>query len=315
MWLLKRLGTSALLVFMIATLVFLGLRMVPGDPATVLLSQGGSSVDPEAAAQLRSQLGLDQPIWKQYFDNVVKLLHGDLGVSMQDGASVSEEIARRLPRTLELVALAAIISFVIGGPMGLYAATRSGGWLDRIGSALAALSVSVPNFVIGSMLVLVFASILRLVPTGGYVSPSEDIWRHFALALMPAFTMAVALFALVFRMMRTTCLEVMQLDYVRTARAKGLSPRRVLFVHVLRTALMPVLAAFALNLGILVGSAVLVEYVFNYPGLSSLLITAVNARDYPMVQGCVLVISFIFVVLNLFVDITYGWLDPRMRQT
>ena len=314
MWYLKRLGSSVLLIFLIVTVVFLGLRLIPGDPATVILSQGGAAVSPEAAAQLRSQLGLDQPVLVQYVQNFTRLLRGDLGYSLQDHASVSEQIALRLPRTLELVGLAAVISFVIGGPMGLYAATRVGGALDQIGSALAALSVSVPNFVIGSLLVLVFASMLRWLPTGGYVSISQDPLQHFGLALMPAITMAAGLFALVFRMMRTTCLEVMQRDYVRTARAKGLSPRRVLFAHVLRTALMPVLAAFALNLGILVGSAVLVEYVFNYPGLSSLMIDAVNSRDYPMVQGCVLVISIIFVGLNLLVDIAYGWLDPRMRR-
>ncbi|WP_425052818.1 ABC transporter permease [Psychromarinibacter sp. S121] len=314
MWLLKRFGSSVLLVFLIVTLVFLGLRLVPGDPATVLLSQGGVAVTPEAAAGLRRQLGLDQPILTQYVQSITAMLQGDLGVSMQDGASVAEQIARRLPRTLELVAMAAVMALVMGGPFGLYAATRAGGWLDRIGLWLSALSESVPNFVIGSLLVLVFASILRWVPTGGFVPITENIGRHFALAAMPAFTMSVTLFALVFRMTRTTCLEVMQRDYVRTARAKGLTPRRVLYAHVLRTALMPVMAAFALNLGILVGSAVLVEYVFNYPGLSSLMIDAVNARDYPMVQGCVLVISVIFVGLNLLVDIAYGWLDPRMRN-
>lgn len=314
MWVLKRLGSSVLLVFLIVTLVFLGLRLVPGDPAVALLSQSGAAVDPNAVAQLRAQLGLDQPILFQYFDNIAALAQGNLGVSMRDGASVAKEIALRLPRTLELVALAAVISFVIAAPMGLYASTRAGGWLDKVGLTVAAVSVSVPNFVIGSMMVLIFATTLRWLPTGGYVRFADDPMRHFGLALMPAITMAIGLFALVFRMMRTTCLEVMQRDYVRTAVAKGLSPRKVLFHHVLRTALMPVLAAFALNLGILIGSAVLVEYVFNYPGLSTLMIDAVNSRDYPMVQGCVLVISVIFVGLNLLVDLCYGWLDPRIRQ-
>jgi peptide/nickel transport system permease protein len=314
MWVLRRLGGSIVLIFLVVSLVFLGLRLVPGDPAAALLSQGGGSVSAESVAKLRTQLGLDLPIWRQYLDNLAAVLRGDLGVSMQDGASVAREITVRLPRTLELVLLAAVISFAVGAPMGLYAATRAGGPLDRTGLALAAFSVSVPNFVVGSLMVLVFASMLRWLPTGGYVPISQDIARHFGLALMPAVTMAIGLFALVFRMMRSTCLEVMQRDYVRTARAKGLTPRRVLFAHVLRTAVMPVMAAFALNLGILVGSAVLVEYVFNYPGLSSLMIGAVNARDYPMVQGCVLVISVIFVGLNLIVDLAYGWLDPRMRR-
>jgi len=314
-WVLRRIGVSILLVWVAASIVFLAIRFVPGDPAELLLAQGGAAPDPSAVAELHEQLGLDRPLTVQYADNIRRLLVGDLGRSLQDNSSVTEQILLRLPRTLELIGTATLIALFAGIPAGLRAALRSGGAFDRIASALAAAALAVPVFVIGTLLVLVFAQQLRWIPAGGYARITEAPLRHVTLLAMPALTIALGLFATVFRMTRVAVLETLRRDYVRTARAKGVRPARILLRHVLRNALMPVVTVVALNIGTLLGGTVLVEYVFNYPGLSGLLVDAVNARDYPQVQGIVLVISILFVTLNLAVDLLYGMLDPRVRQT
>jgi peptide/nickel transport system permease protein len=312
-WLVRRIGVAALLVWAVASIVFLAIRLVPGDPAELLLSQGGVAPDPATIAELHEQLGLDRPVFTQYFDNFANLLSGDLGRSLQDGSPVAREIGRRLPRTLELIGVAALLAVLIGIPGGLFAAIGRHGLLDRIANRLSAIALAVPVFVVGTLLVLLFAQTLRWVPAGGYVPLADDPLGHIALLLMPAITIALGLSATVFRMTRAAVLDVSQRDFVRTARAKGLGRTRILLHHVLRNALMPVLTVLALHLGTLLGGTVLVEYVFNYPGLSGLLVDAVNARDYPIVEGVVLVISVLFVALNLAVDLLYAVLDPRVR--
>ncbi len=312
-WLVRRIGVAALLVWAVASIVFLAIRLVPGDPAELLLSQGGVAPDPATIAELHEQLGLDRPVFTQYFDNFANLLSGDLGRSLQDGSPVAREIGRRLPRTLELIGVAALLAVLIGIPGGLFAAIGRHGLLDRIANRLSAIALAVPVFVVGTLLVLLFAQTLRWVPAGGYVPLADDPLGHIALLLMPAITIALGLSATVFRMTRAAVLDVAQRDFVRTARAKGLGRTRILLHHVLRNALMPVLTVLALHLGTLLGGTVLVEYVFNYPGLSGLLVDAVNARDYPIVEGVVLVISVLFVALNLAVDLLYAVLDPRVR--
>ncbi len=311
---LKRLGIAVLLVWVVASIVFLAIRLVPGDPAELLLSQGGVAPDVEAVAQLRDRLGLDRPLAVQYLADFGRLLGGDLGNSLQDGSPVGGEIAKRLPRTLELIGAAALIAMLLGIPGGLVAAVRRNGAIDRAGQLLSALCLAVPVFVVGTFLVLIFAQTLHWVPAGGYVPLVMDPVRHVMLLAMPALTVALGLWASVFRMTRASVLEVSQRDFVRTARAKGLPEWRVLLFHILRNALMPVATVLALNLGTLLGGTVLVEYVFNYPGLSGLLVEAVNARDYPEVQGVVLVISVLFVTLNLAMDLLYAALDPRVRH-
>jgi peptide/nickel transport system permease protein len=313
-WVLKRIGVSLLLVWVVASIVFLVIRMVPGDPAELLLSQGGAAPDAGAVAELHQQLGLDKPLPEQYADRFRRLAHGDFGNSLQDGSPVAAEIFRRLPRTLELIAAAAVLALALGLPSGLIAAERRGGWTDRVLSWLAAAGLAVPVFVVGTLLVLLFAQTLRWVPAGGYVPPWQNPGRHFMLLAMPSVTIAIGLFATVFRMTRASVLDVSMRDYVRTARAKGVGRARIILHHVLRNALIPVVTVLALNLGTLLGGTVLVEYVFNYPGLSGLLVDAVNARDYPIVEGIVLVISILFVALNLLVDLLYAVLDPRVRQ-
>jgi peptide/nickel transport system permease protein len=313
-WLVRRIGISIVLVWVVASVVFLAIHLVPGDPAELLLSQGGAAPDPATVADLRDQLGLNRPLYVQYADNMVRLLHGDLGKSMQDDSPVADEIGRRLPRTLELIAAAALFSIVIGIPTGTTAAMRRGGLFDRVASGMAGLALAIPVFVIGTLMVMVFAQLLRWVPAGGYVPLARDPLQHLELLSMPALAIGIGLAAAVFRMTRAAVLDVMLRDYVRTARAKGVVHRRILVHHVVRTALMPVVTVLALQLGTLLGGTVLVEYVFNWPGLSGLLVSAVNARDYPEVVGIVLVISMLFVALNLVVDVLYGVLDPRVRR-
>ena len=313
-FILKRVGAAILMVWVVASIVFLAIRLVPGDPAELLLSQGGVAPDPAAVAELHERLGLDRSLPAQYLLDLGRLATGDLGTSLQDESSVADEIAHRLPRTLELIAAAALFAVLVGIPGGLLAAMRPGGVLDRLGRLLSALGLAVPVFVVGTLLVLVFAQTLRLVPAGGYVPLAQDPLKHFTLLAMPALAIGFGLASSVFRMTRAAVLDVSQRDFVRTARAKGVAPNRILIRHVLRNALMPVITVLALNLGTLLGGTVLVEYVFNYPGLSGLLVDAVNARDYPEVQGVVLVISVLFVGLNLAVDLLYAVIDPRVRH-
>lgn len=313
-WAIRRIGVSLILIWIVASIVFLAIRLVPGDPAELLLSQGGAAPDPSAVAALHDQLGLDLPVSQQYVTAFRNLLRGDFGHSLQDDSPVAKEIWRRLPRTLELIAAAAVIALGLGLPTGLAAALRRGGAFDRVATGFAAAGLAVPVFVLGTIMVLVFAQGLHWVSAGGYVPLAQDPGRHFALLAMPAVTIALGLFATVFRMTRAAVLDVSTRDYVRTARAKGVRPARIVTHHVLRNALIPVVTVLALQLGTLLGGTVLVEYVFNYPGLSGMLVDAVNARDYPEVQGIVLVISILFVTLNLLVDLLYGVLDPRVRR-
>jgi len=313
-WMARRSGVALLLIWVVASVVFLAIHLVPGDPAELLLSQGGAAPDPAAVDQLREQLGLDRPLLAQYLGSVGQFLHGDLGESLQDGSPVAAEIVRRLPRTLELIGAAAVLALAAGLPLGLLAALRRGGLADRLLSLMSALGLALPIFVLGTLMVLLFAQTLRWVPAGGYVPLAQAPGRHFALLAMPAAAISAGLFATVFRMTRAAVLDVSWRDYVRTARAKGLRQRHVLTRHVLRNALMPVVTVVALHLGSLLGGTVLVEYVFNWPGLSGMLVDAVNARDYPEVQGIVLVISVLFVTLNLAIDLLYAALDPQVRR-
>ncbi|MDE2516781.1 MAG: ABC transporter permease [Rhodospirillales bacterium] len=312
-WVLRRIGASLLLVWVVVTVVFMAIHLVPGDPAELLLSQGGSAPDPAAVAALRGQLGLDRPLLAQYGSDLVGLLHGDLGLSLQDQSPVAADIAQRLPRTIELLCAASILALGFGVPLGTLAGIAPGGMLDRAGAAVSALLLSVPVFVVGTLLVLVFAEQLGWADAGGFVPIDRSLAGHFAHLAMPALTIALGLGAMLYRITRAAVLDVALRDYVRTARAKGVAPRRILWRHVLRNALSPVVTVFGLQFGALIGGTVLVEYVFNYPGLSGLLVDAVNARDYPLVQGIVLVISVLFVAINLTLDLLYAALDPRVR--
>jgi peptide/nickel transport system permease protein len=289
--------------------------MVPGDPAEVLLSTGGTSPDPYAVAELRERLGLDRPIMVQYADFLARLSRFDLGTSLVDDYPVAEEIALRLPRTLELILAGTLIAVAIALPAATYAAVNAGGAFDRAASATAAVLQALPVFVLGTLLILVLAQWLRWMPAGGYTPFAQDPGRHLLLLLLPAVAVAKGLAATVFRMARAAVLEQLSRDHVRTARAKGLTSGRVVRRHVVRNAMIPVTTVLGLQMGTLLGGTVLVEFVFNWPGLSTPLLRAVETRDYPMVVGIVLTVSTLFLLINLIMDLLYAVLDPRITRS
>lgn len=311
-WLAHRIAVSLVLVWVVATIVFLALHMVPGDPAELLLSTGGISPDPASVAELRQKLGLERPLLVQYGAFLAGLLRGDLGTSLVDDYPVLHEIALRLPRTLELIFAGTLLAIIIGVPAGIYAAMHRGGTFDRCASGVTALLLAVPVFVVGTLLVLLFAQTLRIMPAGGFAPFAQDPLLHLKLLALPAIAIGKGLAAVLFRMTRAAMLDALANDYVRTARAKGLAQGRILVVHVLRNALNPVITVLGLHMGTLLGGTVLVEYVFNWPGLSTPLLRAVEARDYPMVVGIVLTISVLFLLINLIVEMLQAALDPRI---
>jgi peptide/nickel transport system permease protein len=313
-YVIRRLLVAVVLVYVVVTLLFAFLHVLPGDPAQLLLSAGGNAnPSPQQIAALDHKLGVDRPILEQYGSYLGGLVRGDLGHSFQSGNAVAADVAQRLPRTLELVVLATLIAIVLGVPLGTLAAMRRGSPLDVAIGAFSATGIAVPVFVVGTLLVLVFAQLLALTPAGGYTSFTTDPVEHLSEVLLPAISIALGLLAIVARMTRSAMLDVLGQDYMRTARAKGAGRLTVIVRHGLRNAIGPVVTVTGLQMGSLLGGTVLVEYVFNWPGLSSLLVQSVEQRDYPEVQAIVLVISTLFILLNLAVDLARAALDPRVR--
>lgn len=310
----KQVAMGLGLVVLVLTLIFSALQLVPGDPAVLLLSTGdGGAPSPEAVERLREQLGLNQPLLVQYLGFLGGVLTGDLGESFRTAQPVLEAIMSRLPRTLQLVALATLFSLLTGVTLGAVAARR-GGWVDTLVTALSSVGVALPVFVFGAVLILFFSIQLGWFPAGGWVDPANDPLGALRSLTLPAVALAAGFGAQIARMTRSAVLEVQGQDWVRTARAIGLAPFTVFRRHVLRNSLTPVVTVVGVGFGTLLGSTVLVERVFNFPGLSSLLVDGVNTRDYPVVQGVVIVIALMFIAINIVVDIIYGILDPRVRQ-
>jgi len=314
MYVLKRTLAAILLSLAVASIVFAALYLVPGDPAEVLLSSGGIAPPREAVEALRIELGLDRPVLFQYFEFLTDLLRADLGRSFSNGSPVLDTILVRLPRTLELIFAATVISLAVGIPAGVVSAVRQGEAIDRVLSFLASVAMSLPIFVVGTGMIYLFSQRLNLVPAGGYIPFDQDPGRHLLMLLMPSIAISVGFSAIVFRMTRATVATVLTRDWVRTARSKGISERRVMAWHVVRNALGPIATVVGLEMGSLLGGSVLIEYVFNWPGLSGYLVTAIENRDYPQVRGTVLVVAVLFIFLNLLVDLFYMVLDPRVRN-
>jgi len=286
----------------VATAVFVMARLLPGDPARVI---AGVLASQDQVDHLRHQLGLDQPLPVQYVDYLGSLARLDLGTSAHFGGPVSGEIASRLPYTAELALTALAIAVVLGVLGGVAAALRRNTLIDLAVSAVSVLGISMPTYWLGLMLIVVFAIQLRLLPAAGADSPGSVV--------LPAFTLGLLSVGLIARMTRSSLLEVLAQDYVRTARAKGVSPAQVVFAHALRNALVPIVTAVGLQLGALMGGAVLTESVFGWPGVGRLLLDSIFSRDYPMVQGLVLLFAFTYIVINLLVDLLYVVVDPRVR--
>ena len=312
-FILRRVGMGALLVFLVLTLIFSAIRLIPGDPVELLLSSGNTSADPATVARMREQLGLNGSLPMQYWNFLTGILTGDLGQSIRTGDAVADSIAQRLPRTLELVIFATVISMAVGIPLGAWAASK-GGFVDSAATVLTSLGVALPVYVLGTLLILVFSLTLGWFPAGGFTTWQQNPGRHFQLLILPAIALSLGFTAIIARMTRSAVLETMGQDWVRTATAFGHAPLKVFRRHVLRNSMTPVTTVIGLGFGTLLGSTVLAERVFNYPGLSSLLVESVSNRDYAVVQGIVIIIALLFILINIVVDVIYGLLDPRVRH-
>lgn len=312
-FLAKRILTAIVQIFVVTTIVFFSLKMMPGDPVLMMLSRDGSAVNQEAYDALEKELGLDQPVMTQYADWVGGLVQGDLGTSYSENRPVAEAIGDRLPRTLELAGVALLLSCLIGIPLGIIAALRRGGFVDLGLTLFSSLGNSMPVYVFGYILVLVFALGLKLLPSSGYVPIARGWGNHIQRLVLPAVALAFGVSASILRMTRSSMLESLGSESVRPLRAKGLPKRTVYLKHVMRNMLIPVVTIIGLQLGTLIAGTVLCEAVFNWPGIATLLVDAINNRDYPLIQGCMLILSGIFILTNMVVDLLYGFLDPRAR--
>jgi len=297
-----RLGAALVTALGVCTLTFLLLHLVPGDPVEALLGEGVPAAD---RVQLRAALGLDRPLHMQYLHYLAGLARLDLGVSFHYGRPVTALLAERLPATVQLALAALSLALLVALPLGVLAARQSGRALDLGATTFALLGMAVPNFWLGPLLILVFSLWLGWTPVSGN--------EQLASLILPALTLGTGLAALLARMIRASLLETLHEDYVRTAHAKGLSAAAVLWHHALRNAWLPVLTLLGLQLGGVLGGAAIVETVFSWPGLGSLLVESIKARDYPVVQGCVLLIALIYVAVNALTDLLYLWADPRIR--
>lgn len=306
----RRLLTLVVQVLLVATIVFLMIRLVPGDPARAIL---GETATDQQVAVVRHRLGLDRPVAVQYGDWLSRAVRGDLGKSIISGRSVAGDIEQRITNSLELIIISVALSLLIAIPLGTIAALRANQFADYLLSSLAMLGLSLPGFVVGTVLVLFFGLILRVLPQSQFVTWSQDPIAHIKLLILPCATLALGNTAVILRMMRSSMLEVLRQDYVRTARAKGLHESLIVRRHIIRNALNPVISIVGLECATLLGGMVIVEQIFNWPGLSSLLLSGVTSRDYPVVQGVVLVIAVLTILINVAVDILYGVLDPRIR--
>jgi peptide/nickel transport system permease protein len=287
----------------VCTLVFALIHLIPGDPVQVMLGEGARTAD---VADLRARLGLDRPLLAQYLDFLVGLGRGTMGLSIRYREPVARLILERYPATLCLAAASLILAALIAFPAGIVAAMRRGSAWDTVSSFLALLGLSMPNFWIGPLLILAFSVRLNWLPVSGMEGPSSIV--------LPALTLGAALAAILARMIRSCLLEEIGLPYASAAKAKGLADWRVVLLHALKNALIPVLTVLGLQLGVLLTGAIITETVFGWPGLGRLTIQAIETRDYPLVQGCVLMIAMTYVAVNLLTDIAYTLLDPRIRR-
>ena len=306
----NRLLASIPVLLTVAVFVFLLLRLTPGDPAAAI---GGDSATAEQIADIRSKLGLDQPIVQQFVTWAGRTATGDLGESFFFKKTVSELIAQRIEPTLSLSVVTVILAVLIAVPLGVLAAHHHGSVLDRCLMGFSVMGFSVPVFVIGYFLIYVFAVKLNLLPVQGYRRIGENVWDWACHLILPSLTLAVIYVALIARMTRASVIEVLREDYIRTARAKGLTNGAVLVRHALRNAAVPIVTVIGIGIALLIGGVVVTESVYNIPGLGRLTVDAVLARDYPVIQGIILLFSFVYVLINLAIDIAYTMVDPRIR--
>jgi peptide/nickel transport system permease protein len=292
-----------------SVLVFFIVRLVPGDPATAIL---GLRATPAAIAVVRADLKLDDPIWVQYGHWLGNVVQGNLGVDYNSHEPIRDKLVTRFPVTLELAALAMVMSALMAIPLGVLAATRRG-LADHGATVLGLVGISIPDFWLGVMLILLMALVLNWLPSSGYVPLREDVWGNLSHMLLPAFTLALNLAAVLTRTTRAAVLEVLNRQYVRTARAKGLREGAVVTGHVLKNSAMPVITVMGLQVGYVLGGAVIIEQIFALPGVGRMTLSAVMDRNYPVIQGAVLLVAFVFMLVNILTDSLYAVIDPRVR--
>jgi peptide/nickel transport system permease protein len=307
----RRVVATIPVMAVVAVVVFALLHLAPGDPAAVI---AGDQATVEEIAKVRVQLGLDRPLYAQFGSWVGHVLRGDLGRSIYDGQPVTRMIGQRLEPTIALALCTLFVSLVLSIPMGIVAAWKAGTWIDRAIMGFAVLGFSFPVFVIGYGLIYLLSLTWELLPVQGYASPSEGIGEFVSHMVMPALALGWVLTALFARMTRTSMLEVLSQDYIRTAQAKGLSSASVLVGHALKNAAVPIVTTVGIGIALLIGGVVVTETVFAIPGVGLLTVDAILRRDYPVIQGVVLVFSAVYVLINLAVDLSYGLFDPRIRQ-
>ncbi|MBA4035217.1 MAG: peptide ABC transporter [Bradyrhizobium sp.] len=309
-YIFRRVLSTLPVMGIVALFVFSLLYIAPGDPAAVIAGDQASPADVE---RIRQGLGLDRPFLVQFGTWVWQILHGNLGTSIFTNMPVSAMIAQRIEPTLSLMAITLVLTILVAVPLGVVAAWKAGSWVDRTIMAFAVFAFSLPVFVVGYVLAFVFSLQFEWLPVQGYTPLAAGLWPWLQNLILPALALGTVYIALIARITRASMLEVLQQDYVRTARAKGLDTRNILFVHALKNAAVPIVTVIGIGIALLIGGAVVTESVFAIPGLGRLTIDAILRRDYPVIQGIVLLFSFLYVIVNLLVDVTYTLVDPRIR--
>jgi peptide/nickel transport system permease protein len=295
---------------LVSFVTFMLIHLIPGDPARVLL---GEEATPQTVAALQHQLGLDKPLPQQFVFWLWQALHGNLGDSIQLQQPVSQALLQRLPVTLELGAASLLFSLALAIPLGVYTATHRYGWAEWLVNISSLIGTAIPGFVLALLLIFLFAVAIRLFPPGGYAPFGDDPASNLRDLILPMIALGTGTVAGNLRQIRASMIEVLEQDYVRTARAKGLSERRVNYVHALRNSLIPLLTIVGLQIGAILGGAFVIETIFLWPGVGKLAVDSIFAKDYPVVQGVVLLAAFSYMLVNLLVDISYVFLDPRIR--
>ena len=307
---IRKLVSAVVVVFILSILCFGLVHMLPGDPASVM---AGTSATPEMVEALREQMGLNKPLLQQYLDWAKGVLTGNWGISLSDGKEIFPQIAERLPRTLLLTMSATILSLLVAIPLSITAASKHNSYTDLFISSGSMLLLSVPEFWFGMLLMVLFAVNLKVLPAGGYTLPSEDFGMFLKRLILPVVTTAICLTPSSIRLIRSSMLDVLGEDYIMLARAKGNPPRRVNYVHAFRNSLIPVSTSIGMTIASLMAGAIIIEKVFQYPGLGFLMVNAIEHRNYPMIQSTLLMFSIIVVIVNFLMDFLYVVIDPRIR--
>jgi len=309
-YIIRRLASTVLVMGIVAVFVFLLLHLSPGDPAAIIAGDNASS---EQIAGIRNKLGLNDPLPVQFFRWVFAVLQGDLGISIFSNEPVAKLIGQRIEPTLSLALSTLLVAVTLAVTFGVLAAWKVGSWIDRSLMVISVIGFSVPVFVVGYMLIYVFSINLRWLPVQGYSPIEQGLWPWMERLILPSIALGLAYVALIARITRTSMLEVLAEDYIRTAKAKGVATRSMLLKHALKNAGVPIVTVIGIGVALLIGGVVITETVFNIPGIGRLVVDAISKRDYPIIQGVILIFSGVYVVVNLLVDLSYTLLDPRIR--